>query len=1073
MKNDLFNHSEMKKYAKDKAFQLTIKKYDFLKTHTEKVEKGDFKSERSSYLYFYDFLRKVLGYKREEHILFEDKEAIGRGKVEFVLKSDDNKFMVIELKDQTTDLDKAQARANDKRTPVDQAFSYAQHSDPDNPIDWIMVSNFKEFRLYNYKKRSAKCISFTYEDLLNKDYFKDFMVSFSRKSHIDKNYPSKILKATLITEQKLESNFYQLFHETRLMLIKELEEVNDLSRAESVHYAQLILNRYMFICFAEDTGLITSQISTDTIITPIIKGNLRRRSVWQRLNELFLDINEGNKHKKISAYNGGLFEEDLDFIKIRDTIEDQEIYKDTWQKWDFDKQEERIKSQLGAQVDIVNPIYKNLLIISSFDFSSELDVNILGHIFENSIGDLEELKEDTKGRRKKEGIFYTPAYITDYICRNTIIPYLSKNGKSNTVDELIGEYWGSQIKDLDEKIKDIRIVDPACGSGAFLNKAADLLVEIHQTIHEILYKDLKETLTPYFDHIGKRREILLNNIYGVDLNEESVEITKLSLFLKVCRKDLKLPNLDNNIKCGNSLIDDPEYTDKPFDWEEQFPEIFADGGFNIVIGNPPYVEHKKLKEFNAFLKREYESYVGTADLYVYFFEVGLNILKESGFLSFISSNKFIKTSYGKKLRGLLSNYQIKEIIDFTELKVFDVLVASCLVIISKKTKKNKIIVSFVGDSLKEYESLQRFVEKNNFSINSKNLDSNIWQLESEEKLNVKNKIEFESKRLVDFETVNIFRGITTGCNEAFVINAKTKNELETKDKKNFKVIKPLAQGRDIKRWRIDYKNLYLIFTRRGISINNYPSVKNYLNEFKEILTPRNHGEKIGRKPGDYQWYEIQDSTKYYPEFEKEKIIWGLTADKWAFAYDDTGYYLPSNGYILTSSEISIKYLLSLINSKLMMFYFDFIGIMTAGGAYTLKQETVREFPIKEISNNSQEPFIHKVERILQMNYKFQEEVNGFKNWIQKEFNVDKLSMKLEKYYELSENEFIIEMRKKKVDTKSRKNREYLEREFKESLTIINPLLQKIKETDDEIDRMVYDLYGLTDEEIQIIEDRLE
>jgi len=536
---------------------------------------------------------------------------------------------------------------------------------------------------------------------------------------------------------------------------------------------------------------------------------------------------------------------------------------------------------------------------------------------------------------------------------------------------------------------------------------------------------------------------------------------------------LKLPNLDKNIKCGNSLIDDSKYTDKPFNWENEFSGIFKDGGFDVVIGNPPYVEHKKLKEFNTFFKEEYKSYVGTADLYVYFFEVGLNILKESGILSFISSNKFIKTSYGKNLRGLLSFYQIKEIIDFTELKVFDVLVASCILIISKKPKANKILVSFVEDSLKEYETLQRFVEENNFSINSNNLDSNIWQLESEEKLNVKNKIEFESNRLVDYESVKIFRGITTGCNEAFVVDSKTRNELVNKDKENIEVIKPLAQGRDIKRWRIDYKNMYLIFTRRGISVNNYPSVKNYLKQFKEILTPRNHGEKIGRKPGDYQWYEIQDSTKYYPEFEKEKIIWGLTADKWAFAYDDTGYYLPSNGYILTSSVISIKYLLSLINSKLMMFYFDFIGIMTAGGAYTLKQETVREFPIKEISDSLQKPFIHKVESILQLNYNFQEEVNGFKHWIQKEFNVEKLSQKLEKYYELSEDEFIDEMRKKKVDTKSRKNREYLEHEFSESLAIITPLLQEIERTDNEIDQMVYELYGLNDEEIQIIEKSLE
>nr|WP_054858991.1 DNA methyltransferase [Methanobacterium formicicum] len=161
-------------------------------------------------------------------------------------------------------------------------------------------------------------------------------------------------------------------------------------------------------------------------------------------------------------------------------------------------------------------------------------------------------------------------------------------------------------------------MDPACGSGAFLNKASDILLEIHQAIHKEQYKEDK-TLMPYFDNIKERRKILLNNIYGVDLNEESVEITKLSLFLKVCRKGLKLPNLDNNIKCGNSLIDDPKYTDKPFRWEKEYTEICSSGGFDIVIGNPPYVRQEKIKEIKPYLKKNYKVYTGVADLFVYFF----------------------------------------------------------------------------------------------------------------------------------------------------------------------------------------------------------------------------------------------------------------------------------------------------------------------------------------------------------------------------------------------------------------------------------------------------------------------
>jgi len=450
----------------------------------------------------------------------------------------------------------------------------------------------------------TKYISFNAEELLDKEKFSYFMATFSYKSHIQSGYIQKIHKETLIVDRKLASEFYKLYNETRLMLIKELETNSGCERLDAIHYVQLILNRYMFICFAEDTGLLPSQVSIDTIATPIQKGNIRHGSIWQRLNELFLDINEGNEFKKISGYNGGLFQEDLDSLKIRDIVYDQSIFQDTYQDWEFEVYEKDIGHLLGTVGNKINPIYRNMLTISSFDFSSELNVNILGHIFENSIGDIEELKEDKKGRRKKEGIFYTPDHITDYICRNTIIPYLSKSGKADNVTDLIGEYsWSNSIEELDEKLKSIKIVDPACGSGAFLNKATDILLEIHEAIFDIKKGYITTTdmrvgkgkrrrtesiqhtdLGVYvFDHIEKRREILLNNIYGVDLNEESVEITKLSLFLKVCRKNLKLPNLDKKIKCGNSLIDDLKYTDKPFNWEKTFPEILIGGGGNWAL----------------------------------------------------------------------------------------------------------------------------------------------------------------------------------------------------------------------------------------------------------------------------------------------------------------------------------------------------------------------------------------------------------------------------------------------------------------------------------------------------------
>ena len=250
----------------------------------------------------------------------------------------------------------------------------------------------------------------------------------------------------------------------------------------------------------------------------------------------------------------------------------------------------------------LNPIIKNLLMMDSFDFTTDLNVNILGHIFEQSISDLEELKEEKVSRRKKECVFYTPEYITDYICRNTIIPYLSKSG-TNSTQTLIYEYENN-IEELEKKFREIKILDPACGSGAFLIKAVDILLEIHKEILNLKqflrpekYSDNGQAKMDKWNEESEAKEIIENNIYGVDINPESAEITKLALFLKIAERGKKLSELTNNIKVGNSLISDKSIDKMAFNWELEFPQIFYDEndkervntGFNVVIGNPPYL----------------------------------------------------------------------------------------------------------------------------------------------------------------------------------------------------------------------------------------------------------------------------------------------------------------------------------------------------------------------------------------------------------------------------------------------------------------------------------------------------
>jgi len=472
----------------------------------------------------------------------------------------------------------------------------------------------------------------------------------------------------------------------------------------------------------------------------------------------------------------------------------------------------------------------------------------------------------------------------------------------------------------------------------------DLMIQIFKT-------KLKKQKADYFSKI-KRIEEKYANLPNKEEADRLIAKEKKALSNK---EGFDLEKFESQLRefSGKSKT-------KPFfAWRLYFAEVFQgdNPGFDIVIANPPYVEHKKLKGVSNLLKGRFRAYSGTADLYVYFYEVALNILRKKGILSFISSNKFIRTKYGVNLRAVLAEYKINNIVDFTKVHIFDALVASCILIVSKDNPIDNIIVSFVDNAF--IGDLTGFIERNHILVSSMTLKSDIWHLEDQAKLKIKQKIEYKIIKLGEIEGVKIFRGVTTGFNLAFVIDKKIKNNLITQDLKSKDIIKPLLQGRNIGKWVYLRDNKFLIFTRRGININKYKGVKNYLAGFKKELEPGK-----GRKPGQYKWFEIQDNTAYYPEFEKEKIVWGLTANKWAFAFDNESNFLPSNGYILTSSKIQVKYLLALLNSKLMKFYFSFIGIMTAGGAFTLKHETINNFPIKTSSEEKQNSIIAFVEKIL-------------------------------------------------------------------------------------------------------------
>ena len=353
------------------------------------------------------------------------------------------------------------------------------------------------------------------------------------------------------------------------------------------------------------------------------------------------------------------------------------------------------------------------------------------------------------------------------------------------------------------------------------------------------------------------RYILENNIFGVDLNRESVEITKLSLWLKSANKNKTLTTLENNIKCGNSLIKDKEFVkDLVFDWEKEFPEVFKNRGFDIVIGNPPYVRQESIKEIKPYLEQNYRVYTGVADLYCYFYELGYNLLKDNGYLGFITSNKWFRTKYGEKLREFLLNYtEFYNIVDYNGTKVFEGATVDSNILIFKKNKvKNSIFSLQIADTI-PVEYKQEKLSKESFIFINQNEDF------------IKEKIERIGKPLKEWD-ISMNYGIKTGLNEAFIIDKETRDKLLEEDYKNSEIIKPLLRGKDIEKYNILFADKYLIYipwhfpnTDNPKSFienekdfeNQYSSVYKYLLKYKDSLSNRNK-EETGIR---YEWYCLQ------------------------------------------------------------------------------------------------------------------------------------------------------------------------------------------------------------------------
>jgi len=897
---------------------------------------------------------------------------------------------------------------------TNQAFNY-KHNQPN--CRYVITSNFHYLRFFI--DNSTEYEEFDLFEITLEE-FKRFYL-FLCKDSIFNDIPLKLKEETKFHEENITDKFYNDYKQFRDKIFQNLVKNNpQYDKLTLFKKTQKLLDRFIFIWFAEDCGLVSPNLIANTIQKwKILLQADEYFSLLSRFQKAFHYLNDGYTFQNtiFPAFNGGLFKKD-------------EI---------IDNPELRIDDDI---------LLDDCLKISAYDFNTELDVNILGHIFEHSLNEIEEIERNLLGfenltasksvsKRKKDGIFYTPEYITNYMIENTI-GVLCNNKKVETqiLDIEINETYfkkgkiTKQGKELYTKLQEykkwlltLKILDPACGSGAFLNAALEFLINEHRQIDDLI-SNLTGDKMRIFD---TDKSILENNIFGVDINSESVEISKLSLWLRTARKDRTLSDLNNNIKCGNSLIDKQEIVgEKAFDWNVEFPEIMQNGGFDVVIGNPPYGVKFSDQEKNFLSK--FDSLVPDYEIYIYFVSLALKkLLNNSGIMNFIIPNTFLSILYGVKYRkNIIDNFFVNYISDLSNDNTFvDASVRTCIISISKQNLNNNNTNIFLINSLTKSFELLKQINVNHLNTNIENW-LNISKTSNKSDslvLKIKNNKpllhHFEvSQGLIPYDK---YRG-----HDEFTI----KNRIWHANFKKDETYKKELAGGDVNRYRIVWN---------GESWISY---------------------------GD--WLAAPRKKEFFvlPRI----LIREITNCRLFCSYIEEEFYnTPSIINIIPKQncELNLKYLLAIINSSLIGWYHNQTSPKAQKGLFPkILINDVRNLPIAFCAN--QTLLIEKADLMLKYNAELHKKYTDFIAIVKSNFNIKKITDKLKNFFDYDFKEFLLELKKQKIEIDLKKQVEwknfYLE--FKKE---INELQYQINQTDTEIDKIVFELYDLTPEEITIIE----
>ncbi|MGO9199693.1 MAG: Eco57I restriction-modification methylase domain-containing protein [Limisphaerales bacterium] len=895
----------------------------------------DFKETTLLPDFFTDIFCGLLGYtgpaetadtftfSRERHVEVDGKVAdavLGRfqkGKEQFVA--------VLEGKGPRDPLDRP--FAGRRMSAVDQAYRYAINL----PCDWIIVTSMRETRLYHKGSPQNAYERFETARLAaDPALLKRFVFLLGAERVVPEHREChwyELLRASESVGRKLTNQFYAQYADIRQRALTRLCRANAATAPpEVLRLTQKLLDRVLFCAFCEDRGLLPAQSVKRAFEH---RDPYNPKPIWQNFLGLFRAIDEGNAGLNIPAYDGGLFAADpvLDALQVPDEV--CAHFKDLG---DYDYRPAREVADEDESTEV----------------RSVIDVDILGHIFEQSITDLERLRrrleaggvpaEDgqPESRRKQEGAFYTPAFITRYIVEQALGGVLKQRfdalrrqqepQATGTARKALADPNAYDLRALNEpqrkalirfweawqeELKRLRILDPACGSGAFLIQTFDQLHAVYETSNARL-----EELRGHRTLFDLDRQILQNNLYGVDLNAEAVQICQLSLWIKTAARGKQLTSLDHTIRQGNSVISDPAVHPRAFDWPAAFPEVFAQGGFDVIVSNPPYVRQELLTPFKPWLETHYDAFHGMADLYVYFYELGLRLLKPGGLLSFVVTNKWMKAGYGEPLRRLFSEKAwVRSVVDFGHAKqIFEEAdVFPSIIVVQKPTDapkpKTARLCTIPREQLR-IDDLSVQIQREGADIEVAQLTGDTWQLEPKEVFSLLDRISKQGIPLREFTGVEPLSGVKTGLNEAYLIDHRTYKAILTEGSDYSSLLKPYLRGQDFCRWQARSEGLWMIamassenrdwpWSNLGSQaeatfVRTYPAIHAHLNRFRKQLQ--------GRQDQGRYWWELR-SCAYWAEFDRPKIMYPEISWRPEWCLDSAGTLCNNTAYSLPTDDL--------------------------------------------------------------------------------------------------------------------------------------------------------------------------